>query len=169
MAPIASTHSPAGNFDEDDMQPQTSLLTSSSILTFCRRLKPSVCRVKPSKNEWSVSENEVFLTDHAVSQHGHHTLFAEAENSLNCVQDWIPEFFCLTSGSLLTGIFVFMFLAIWDNYVPEIWWTSLHGLWSWNFGGTKNNFSWVWSRTRSNASKAIDKWQSFWQINLKLR
>ena len=31
------------------------------------------------------------------------------------------SFFCLTSGSLLTGIFVFMFLAIWDNYVPEIW------------------------------------------------
>ena len=30
-------------------------------------------------------------------------------------------FFCLTSGSLLTGIFIFMFLAVWDNYVPEIW------------------------------------------------
>ena len=87
MAPIAYTHSPAGNFDEDDMQPQTSLLTGSSILTFYTRLKPSVCRVKPSKIECSVSENEVFLTEHAVSQHGHHTLFAEVENSLNRVQD----------------------------------------------------------------------------------
>ena len=48
---MAYTHSPAGNFDEDDMQPQTSLLTGSSILTFYRRLKPSVCRVKPSKIE----------------------------------------------------------------------------------------------------------------------
>ena len=95
MAPIASTHSPAGNFDEDDMQAQTSLLTGSSNLTFYRRLKPSVCRVKPSKNEWSVCESEVFLTEHAVSQHGHHTLFAEVENSLNRVQDWIPEVFLL--------------------------------------------------------------------------